>query len=331
MDSRSPVPTKRRPSTSSSKSVLPALRSASTASSRTQSSNGSQSSAGCGSASLSQRYPPYVSAQAWAVTEKASGQLLYGSLATESREIASLTKVMTCFVALKLMQSDAERLNKGTIVPVSRTAAGLIGTSARLREGDELYLWDALHGMMLPSGNDAAFAIAEFLGRYLRGKQGGTDTGSRGSVAVFIKEMNRTAQDCGLSTTVYTNPHGLPDSRNRSCARDIGLLASTALQLPAFASIVSTQHYSCYIAQKSALFPFRSVRWTNTNRMLGEGWQGVKTGVTSTAGPCLCALSCHSPGLIVTILCSRTMDRRWSEVAALAKWAHLKLALDLKQ
>lgn len=322
MDVRSPVPVKRRPSTSSS--GLPVLRSASTASSRTQSSSDSQSSAKCKTAALSQRYAPYVSAQAWAVTEAASGKLLWGSLAAESREIASLTKVMTCFVALKLMQSDSESLNEATIVPVSRTAVGLIGTSARLREGDELYLWDALFGMMLPSGNDAAFAIAEFLGRYLRGKQGGTDTGSRASVSAFIKEMNRTAQDCGLSATIYANPHGLPDCRNRSCARDIGLLASMALQLPAFARIVSTQHYSCYIAQKSSLFPFRYVRWTNTNRMLEKGWQGVKTGVTTPAGPCLCALSCH--GLIITILCSRTMDRRWSEVAALAKWAHSKLA-----
>lgn len=327
MDYGCPVPpTQRRPSTCSAKSVqgLPSLRSASTASSTTQSSSsGSQSSVGLRKASQSQRYPPYVSAQAWAVTEKESGKMLWGSLACESREIASLTKIMTCFVALKLMQSDQERLNKGTIIQVSKAAAGLIGTSARLREGDELYLWDALFGMMLPSGNDSAFAIAEFLGRYLKGKQ--LEATGRSNVACFVREMNRVAQEYGLTTTVYANPHGLPDSRNRSCAKDVGLLASTALQLPEFALIVKTKHYSCYISQKSTSFPYRHVRWTNTNRMLDEGWQGVKTGVTCTAGPCLCALSSQSP-LIITILCSRTMDRRWSEVSSLAKWAHLKLS-----
>lgn len=82
------------------------------------------------------------------------------------REIASLTKIMTCYTVLSLI--DKFKLNKTTeLVSVSKEASSVIGTSAELKENDLLSVWDLLHGLMLPSGNDAAHALAEHFGDLL--------------------------------------------------------------------------------------------------------------------------------------------------------------------
>ena len=80
-------------------------------------------------------------------------------------EIASLTKIMTCFIVCELIQRG--KLDRGLMLKVSRKATQMIGTSAGLRYGDMLSLIDLLHGLMLPSGNDAALEIAIFIGNYL--------------------------------------------------------------------------------------------------------------------------------------------------------------------
>lgn len=83
----------------------------------------------------------------------------------DKREVASLTKIMTCYVVLNLMERFS--LNDETLIEVSGDAAGVHGTSADLVEGDTLTIWQLLHGLMLPSGNDAAHALAEYFGALL--------------------------------------------------------------------------------------------------------------------------------------------------------------------
>ena len=271
---------------------------------------------------------PFVSAMTWAITNGYTGTLLWGSIENERREIASLTKIMTCFVALKLLKSRRD-ISVSTIIKVSARAASMIGTSARLREGDELHLWDALHGMMLPSGNDAAYCIGEFLGKCLRDSQDPhPEVKPRSNISYFISEMNKTARELGLTNTSFGNAHGLPHVKNHSCARDVGALASLSMQDSLFSQIVNTTVYTCYISQTSSVYSYRKVRWYNTNRMLDLGWDGVKTGVTNIAGPCFCgSIRQGSFWLIVTVLGSRTMDRRWTEVEKLAKWGFMKLGI----
>ena len=271
---------------------------------------------------------PFVTAQTWAITDGSTGAVLWGSMECERREIASLTKIMTCYLSLRLLHADAS-LSLETILPVSYAAASMIGTSARLREGDELHLLDALYGLMLPSGNDAAYCLAEFFGKYLAGKTVEPVASARAHVALFIREMNKTAKLLGLECTNYANPHGLQHVKNKSTAKDVGLLACSALKDPIFAEIVNTQEYSCYVLQSWTQAPYRKMKWSNTNRLLDMGWEGVKTGITMTAGPCLCA-STRRQGtlLIVTVLGSKSMDRRWVEVPKLGKWALARLGLD---
>lgn len=132
-------------------------------------------------------------------------------------------------------------------------------------------------------------------------------------LAIFVKEMNRFTKSFHLKNTKFTNPHGLADRGNRSTAFDIATLAFNALKDDNLSAIVSKQEHECitYVKRRSIIplsqlnqmsqseasrvaleeeVPFRMV-WRNSNKLLGiDGFGGVKTGITSTAGPCLCIL-----------------------------------------
>ena len=107
--------------------------------------------------------PPYVTAKAWAIVDGRTGDILFGKCENDRREIASLTKIMTSFVVIQIIRKI--KLNpKKTLLQVSKNAASIGGTSAKLKPGDILSVWDLLHGLMLPSGNDAAMTLAEHFG-----------------------------------------------------------------------------------------------------------------------------------------------------------------------
>ncbi|CAG9318076.1 unnamed protein product [Blepharisma stoltei] len=253
---------------------------------------------------------PYISASSWCILEGNSGNLIYGHFEGQIREIASLTKIMTCYVAIKLIK-ESQTLNLNTIVKVSTNAQSAIGTSAELKAGDELTMKDLLHGLMLPSGNDAAWAIAEFLGHYL-------SPASIKPTTHFVAEMNRTARELGLDNTLYGNPSGLVYKKNTSTAKEVGYLASVALKEEIFRQIVSCKTYITNIRQGNG--EIRKVMWENTNKLLGKGFEGVKTGVTNKAGPCLCASYRNRSHVIIVLLNSQSMESRWSEVKTLAEW-----------
>jgi D-alanyl-D-alanine carboxypeptidase (penicillin-binding protein 5/6) len=95
-----------------------------------------------------------------------NGECLFGRGENEKKEIASLTKVMTCYTVLKLCQNYEISL-KETIITISPLASEIDGTTANLRHKDKLSIWDLLHGLMLPSGNDAGFLLAEYFGELI--------------------------------------------------------------------------------------------------------------------------------------------------------------------
>eukprot|EP00347_Sterkiella_histriomuscorum_P010552 403375850 len=109
---------------------------------------------------------PMVSAQAWAVYDVKQNKLLFGKLERDRREIASLTKIMTCYTVIQLLNKFKIK-EESTFVEISENAANIIGTSAELQEGDVLSVLDLLYGLMLPSGNDASIALAEYFGALL--------------------------------------------------------------------------------------------------------------------------------------------------------------------
>jgi D-alanyl-D-alanine carboxypeptidase (penicillin-binding protein 5/6) len=110
--------------------------------------------------------PPFATAKAWAIVDGKSGDVLFGKCENDKREVASLTKIMTSFVIIQIIRKI--KLNaKKTLLQASKNAASIGGTTAKLKPGDVLSVWELLHGLLLPSGNDAALCLAEHFGQYL--------------------------------------------------------------------------------------------------------------------------------------------------------------------
>jgi len=271
---------------------------------------------------------PHVTAQAWSILDARSGEMLWGWNERNRLEMASLTKIMTCYLVIRIVNNSNE-LSFDSVVTVSRLAASMKGTSAYLQEGDELTIWDLLHGMMLPSGNDAAWCLAEYVGKYIQSVLE-ESAKNKNYTRYFLREMNALAQEIGLSRTSFDNPHGLSNPKNRSCAHDLGKLVCVCMLNPFFREIVRTRSYVCYVFQPDEANIYRKAKWQNTNKLLNEGWDGVKTGVTQSAGPCMsaCCRISDRLSLVITTLNSDSTEMRWSDVVQLASWAVSSLKLE---
>lgn len=176
--------------------------------------------------------PPNIGALSWAICETDTGGLLWGKGDDEARDIASITKMMTCYVTHRYVTLGI--LDWETEVEVSRYASSIGGTTAGLREGDLLTVKDLMYGMMLPSGNDAALALAELIGEITHDGH----ASSQNYANTFVREMNRFAQHMGLNNTHYLNPHG-KRAGNKSTCRDIARLASYLMGEAEICEIVS--------------------------------------------------------------------------------------------
>jgi len=201
---------------------------------------------------------PNVTAASALVADLESGLALYEKAATEARPPASTAKIMTALVVIDQVPLD-------DVVVVSPTAASTPGSRMGLNAGDRLTVLELLYGLLLPSGNDAAVALAQHVA---------------GTQADFVELMNARASAMGLSSTRFANAHGLDAAGQVTSATDLVTLARTALQDPNIAEIV---------AVRSITIGGRQLE--NTNELLGtyDGVNGVKTGTTDEAGECLVA------------------------------------------
>lgn len=254
-------------------------------------------------------YKPEVSAKSWIAIDCSTGVQIDGNNEEEQREIASLTKIVTCIVSIQ----EVFRLRKNfdEVVEVSANASSMDGTSAGLRKGETLKIWDLLHALMLPSGNDAAVALAEYFGSFIN---------YTNPVLGFISKMNSLSRQLKLFDTVFRNPHGMSTSINLSSAKSIAVLSVYGMKIPVFAKVVGTYSYSCTISSKDES---RKVVWINTNRLLRKGFCGIKTGYTPAAGPCLCSyIDQRNKKLLIVMLNVKSMQSRWAEASKLWKWAN---------
>lgn len=259
--------------------------------------------------------PPIVSAKAWAIADGKTGEFLWGSRENDPLTMASTTKIMTARLVFKLSAQDPKLLDE--LVDVSERAAKTGGTSAKLEVGDRFKARDLLFGLLLPSGNDAAVALAEHFGRHFLEKD--TKPSNAANFTAFVAEMNREAKSLKLSETKYDDPHG--NSRNHSSARNLTVLAWHCLQDKLFREYVATRQHTCEAISHDG--EKKSVTWDNTNRLLGiEGFDGVKTGTTTTAGACLVATGTRGEDrLIVVVLGSTSTDGRYVDSRNLFRWA----------
>lgn len=262
--------------------------------------------------------PPPVTCKAWAVGDARTGKLLWGRQERRPLDFASTTKIMTAYLVLKAAEKDPRVLDE--VVVFSQRADETIGSTAGLRAGEQVPVRELLYGLLLPSGNDAATALAEHFGARFAPPEGAVETSE--PLVRFVAEMNRTAKALGLSATRFENPHGLTAEGHRSTAADLLRLAHAARQLPRFRDYVNTRQRGCTVTSTAGYR--RNVLWKNTNQLLAiEGYDGVKTGTTDAAGACLVACGRRDGReLLVVVLGSSTSDARYVDCRNLFRWAY---------
>ena len=199
-----------------------------------------------------------LSATNCVVMDLNSGRVLYNLNGDEARLIASITKIMTCLIAINY--SDLDK-----IVVVDEDILKAYGSSVYLSVGEEIKLIDLLHGLMLRSGNDAAVAIANAVA---------------GSMENFVYLMNEYASTIGMKNTHFVNSHGLDNNGvgNKSSAYDMALLTKVAMQNDTFRSIFGSRNYKASSNLKDYV-------WAGKNKLFSmyEYTTGGKTGYTMAA------------------------------------------------
>ena len=164
--------------------------------------------------------PPYVGSKAVVIVDGKTGEVVWGKDEARVLEMASTTKMTTALIVGRLAAKDSKVLDE--IVTFSKRADDTSGSTSGVRAGERLPVRELLYGLLLPSGNDAATAVAEHFGGRFPKVDGpsGDDPLPR-----FIAEMNRVAEGLKLKETHYANPHGLPAADHHSSARDLARLA----------------------------------------------------------------------------------------------------------
>jgi serine-type D-Ala-D-Ala carboxypeptidase (penicillin-binding protein 5/6) len=258
--------------------------------------------------------PPIVSARAWAISNGRNGDRLYGHNDATALPMASTTKIMTAWIVVEEAARNARVLDE--VINVSEAAARTNGSSARIRQGDRIPVREMLYGLLLPSGNDAAAAIAEHFGPRFRDPNAENPPAP---IASFVAEMNRRAGRLMLAEANYLDPHGL--GRNVISARNLTTLAYHAMQNATFRQYVQTRRHQTQVTD--AKNERRMVIWENTNKLLDiEGYDGIKTGTTTAAGSCLVGSGRRGEDhLLVTVLGCTSNDSRYADTRNLFRWA----------
>jgi D-alanyl-D-alanine carboxypeptidase (penicillin-binding protein 5/6) len=247
-----------------------------------------------------QGLPPTITASAAYLLDADTRHMLADVDGEKPLQIASTTKIMTALIAIQTADLDQ-------LVPINLEAYNRAhnngGSSANLIVGDQLSLKDLLYGLLLPSGDDAAVAIADALG--------GTQA--------FVQRMNLFAHRLHLFQTHYTTVDGLTyDENHYSTAYDLVQLAQYAMRIPLFAQIVQTPEYTLAATAQHHFY-----QWGTTNKLLTTypGMIGIKTGHTYQAGWCLVFTAKRADhDLIGAILDSPSESQRDQDTTTLLNW-----------
>jgi len=264
--------------------------------------------------------PPFVTAKAWAILDGESGQLLAGGNEDERRDPASTTKMMTAYLITCLAEKDPSFLQE--TITFSERADNTPGSTSDVRAGELVSVGDLLYGLMLPSGNDAAVALAEHFGKRLGDKPEGNGRDVQDDpYGVFVDAMNRKAAELGMNSTHFNNPHGLPSPGHQTTARDLARLAFVAFKQPLFRRVVATPQYGTTLGSVSGYQ--RNIVWRSTNQLLRiEGYDGIKTGTTGAAGNCLVSTGERDGRrLFVVVLGATSTEARYTDTRNLFRWA----------
>lgn len=235
-------------------------------------------------------FPVDYSARARAaiLVEMNSGTIIYSENLDERLYPASLTKIMTCMLAL-------EYGNEDDILTVSASALeGLseYGSTANLQEGEKLPLREVLYCIMVSSANEGCNVIAEYIS---------------GSVSAFIDLMNRKAKELGMSATHFANAHGLHEEDHYTTVHDLATLCRWAWSHPDFRKYATT---TTHTVPATELYEARYLHTTNymtstyiTEKYYYDRAEGIKTGFTTPAGGCLASTATSGDRAFLSIVC----------------------------
>ncbi len=244
--------------------------------------------------------PPSLTASEAMLVDADSNRILADINGEVPRPMASTTKIMTAVIALQVGHLDQEITVGADAVNEARDNDG---SNAGLQVGERLTLRELLYALLLPSGDDAAIAIAD---------------GISGSPEKFVALMNLFAWRLHLFQTHYANPDGLPAPDHYTTAFDLVRLARYAMNIPLFAQIVGTYTYSL-----PATADHPAHVWTSTNELLGTypGVTGIKTGFTGEAGYCLVfSATRNGHHLLGVVLHSSSPEARFQDARRLLDW-----------
>ena len=230
-----------------------------------------------------------VSAESAVLYDPLTEKIIWEKDPHRQMPMASTTKIMTAYTALKLYEPEEN-------ICIKPMWTGIEGSSMYLKSGEEMNIYELICGLMLMSGNDAAEAVA------------GLFTGNRDD---FVELMNVNAQKLGMNNTSFENPSGLDGEKHYSTAYDMALLAASALENDIFRDIVS-----------SVSLDAAGRQMTNHNKLLSmyPGVIGVKTGYTKKAGRCLVSAAERAGRQLVCVTLSAPDD--WNDHIGLYNMAY---------
>ncbi len=238
--------------------------------------------------------PPIIYATAVVVRDLATNTLLFGQEQDKKVPIASTTKIMTALVAVEHFKPNEVLVAPENILSIS-------GSTMGLKPGEQLSFRSLLYGMLLNSGNDAAYTIAQ-------NYSGGLDA--------FVSAMNEKAVSLGLLNTHFTNPAGFDSLDHYSSADDLAKIASTAIENPQLSRVVSTKETSVASIDKLTIHSLK-----NLNKLLDEpGVLGIKTGTTPAAKENLVGLVERDGHKILTVVLGS--NDRFGETDKLLNWTY---------
>ena len=218
--------------------------------------------------------------QAAILVDLGTGTVLYEKNADEQRAIASITKVMTLLLTFQAL--EAGRVQLTDVVPVSEHAYGMGGSQIWLEPGEQLTLEEMLKAICISSANDAAVAVAEYIG---------------GSEDAFVQQMNAEAARLGMTGTHFENACGLDETGHLSTARDVAVMSREML--------LHHTEIADYCTIWTDTLRGGETQLVNTNKLLRsyQGITGLKTGTTGGAGVCISASAERDGlGLVAVIL-----------------------------
>ncbi|WP_112467019.1 D-alanyl-D-alanine carboxypeptidase family protein [Streptomyces triticisoli] len=260
---------------------------------------------------------PSIVAKGGYAMDSATGKSLYTKAADTRLSTGSTTKIMTAKVVLA-----QPKLNLDAKVTIQKAYSDYVvrnnASQAHLIVGDKVTVRQLLYGLMLPSGCDAAYALADKFG-----------TGSTRDARVksFIGKMNTTAKNLGMTNTRFDSFDGIGKGNNYSTPRDLTKLTRSALKNSTFRTVVKTKSYTAKTITKTGSTRTMA-KWTNTNTLLSsyKGAIGVKTGSGAVAKYCLVfAATRNGKTVIGTVLASSSAAQRSTDSTKILNYGFAKL------